>query len=179
MAIVGLVLLIACSNVGNLLLALSARQSSTLKRAVRVRARCAGCVCWYPHLSFFLVESILLGTSILAESAGLARGDMDGSRPLRYSDSGECHTLVPEHHSPTQFEFSASRSAITTSSGLLLSGLSASLGSARVDLLAALKQTARRLSRKAGHAATRFDSLVVAQSSCRAVLLEPAVLFAL
>ncbi len=163
--VVGLVLLIACANVANMLLARSAARSSeiTLRLAMgagRIRL-----------IRQLLTESLLL--SALGAVAGIvfAIWGMDALSAMGNLEAGLLPRGLEYHISPRVLGFTVAVSILT---GIVF-GLAPALRATRLDLMSALREGKRG---GAGVAKSRLSkALVVAQVAMSLLLLLGAGLF--
>jgi predicted permease len=162
-AITGIVLLIACANIANLLLARAAGRQ--MEMAVRLSI---GATRWQ------LVAQLLTESLLLAVLGGLA------SIPAAHLTIAGITTMLPPEALRT-IDFHLSGAAMLFTGGLALAtslffGLMPSIRSTRPDVVTALRGSAGQPS--GGRAAARFRSgLVTAQIALSIVLLTCAGLF--
>ena len=167
MAVVGLILLIACANVANILLARSAARQKEL--AVRV-AMGAGAPRLFRQV---LTESILLATIGAAFGLFLARW---ADAALLHLVSGGPNPIPLDVHLDSRIL--AFTLGVTVLTGILF-GLAPAFRAARVDLSSVLKGTSRGIA-NGGSQAGRVPVgkiLVVAQVALSLLLLVVAALF--
>jgi predicted permease len=167
MAVVGLILLIACANVANLLLARSAARQKEL--AVRV-AMGAGTVRLFRQV---LTESILLAT--IGAAFGLLLAHWADAALLRLVSGGPNPIPLDVHLDSRILAFTLGVAVLT---GILF-GLAPALRAARVDLSSVLKGASRSIA-SSGSQAGRMPIgkiLVVAQVTLSLLLLVVAGLF--
>jgi putative ABC transport system permease protein len=163
MAMVGLVLLIACANVANLLVArATARERETAVRLAIGASRSR-------LIRQCLVESLVLSIAGAAAGLAVARGTIIGLLQIMPSDSGT-HMLSAAIDGPVLL-FAA---ALAIATGLLF-GLLPAIESTRPDLAAGLK-AGTSSSSMARHARIR-KSLVVAQVAFTLLMVVGAALF--
>ena len=167
MAVVGLILLIACANVANLLLARSSARQKEL--AVRV-AMGAGASRLVRQV---LTESILLAT--IGAAFGLLLAHWADAALLRLVSGGSTPIPLDVHLDSSVLAFTLGVAVLT---GILF-GLAPALRAARVDLSSVLKGTSRSIA-GTGSQAGRVPVgkiLVVAQVTLSLLLLVVAGLF--
>jgi predicted permease len=167
MAVVGLILLIACANVANILLARSAARQKEL--AVRV-AMGAGAMRLFRQV---LTESILLAT--IGAAFGLLLAHWADAALLRLVAGGPNPIPLDVHLDSRILAFTLS---VAVLSGILF-GLAPAFRAARVDLSSVLKGTSRSIA-SSGSQAGRVPVgkiLVVAQVALSLLLLVVAGLF--
>ncbi len=167
MAVVGLILLIACANVANILLARSAARQKEL--AVRV-AMGAGALRLFRQV---LTESILLAT--IGGAFGLLLAHWADAALLRMVSGGTSPIPLDVHLDSRILAFTLAVAVLT---GILF-GLAPAFRVARVDLSSVLKGTARSIASsgsQAGHVPVG-KILVVAQVTLSLLLLVVAGLF--
>ena len=163
MIVVGLVLLIACSNVANLQLARAANR----RKEISVRlAIGAGRLRLVRQL---LTENILLAG--LGGLAGLFLSSVGSGLLLRLGSTNGKPMPIDVHPDSAILAFTAGVSLLT---GILF-GLTPALRSTRVDLSAALKESARSVAGSAGWQLGKL--LVVAQVALSLLLLVGAGMF--
>jgi putative ABC transport system permease protein len=156
LAAVGFVLLIACANVGNLLLA----RSNSRQREITVRAALGAT----PNrlARRLLAESLLL--AVLGAGFGLIFAEW-GVRVLTSLSPDDASRIVAARLDPAVLLFTAGIAILTA----LISGLGPALRASKVNLNAALKQGEQSGSRASGN---RLGSgLVVAQVALSLILL--------
>jgi predicted permease len=163
LAVTGLVLLIACANVANLLLARVADRAAEIRVRLAIGASSAGLV------RLLLVESILLGLLGAAAAVGVAGGTM--AALLRLLPASDASML--------QFEVNRQILLFTLALGIgsgLLFGLLPAWHGIRAAAVAGLAASPGRASatRRAARART---SLVTVQIALATVLLAQAGLF--
>lgn len=169
MAVVGLVLLIACANVANMLLA----RASTRQREIAVRlAIGAG----RPRLiRQLLTESVLL--AVVGGLIGLLFAFWGTHVLMAFMSSGRDPVVLSVTPDPRVLGFTAAVSVLT---GILF-GLSPALRATRVDLTPSLKESGPRLPGPAqAHGGMRMGlgkTLVIVQVALSLVLLVGAGLF--
>ena len=166
MAMVGLVLLIACANAGNLLLArgTSRQREISLRMALGAdRAR--------------VIRQLLTESALLAAAAGIAGVLMAGwgSRVLsQLASAASGPNPVPfevdVHPNMAVLGFNAAISVLTA----ILFGLVPALRSTRVDITPAFQESARSVGRRRWHLGRM---LVVAQLALSTVIVTGAGLF--
>ena len=167
MAVVGLILLIACANVANILLARSAARQKEL--AVRV-AMGAGALRLFRQV---LTESILLAA--IGGAFGLLLAHWADAALLRVVSGGTTPIPLDVHLDSRILAFTLAVAMLT---GVLF-GLAPAFRAARVDLSSVLKGTARSIASsgsQAGHVPVG-KILVVAQVALSLLLLVVAGLF--
>jgi predicted permease len=163
LSITGIVLLIACANIANLLLARAA--SRQMEMAVRLSLGATR----RQLISQLLTESVLLAVLGGAVSIVVAKGTLNGIAAM----------LPPE--ATTTMDFTLSAPAILFAAGLSLAtgvlfGLVPAIQSTRPDLVTELRNNSGKLS--VGRGAVRFrTSLVTAQIALSMALLISAGLF--
>ncbi|HKQ90485.1 MAG TPA: ABC transporter permease [Blastocatellia bacterium] len=164
MVIVGLVLLIACANLANLLLT----RAATRGREIAVRlALGAGRARLIRQL---LTESLLL--SLIGAAAGVLLANFGAQYLLEILESGRTPVLLDVQPDSRALVFTALLSVLTA----LLYGLAPALRASRSDLIAALKVGGRGL--EFGGSRQRLSrSLIVAQIAISLILLVGAGLF--
>jgi predicted permease len=163
MAVVGLVLLIACANVANLLIARGAAR----RREIALRFSLSATRSRVIHQS--LIESLLL--ALLGSVPGLIFAILAGRYMLLFlpADSSGTLNIVP---AAAVLAFTAGISIISA----LLFGLAPALRAAALDPAAALKDSGSPALRGGLHVGLR-KALVVAQVALSAVLVVAAGLF--
>ena len=162
MIVVGLVLLIACANVANLLLARAAGRQKEISIRLAIGSGRARLV------RQLLTESMILAA--LGGTLGLLFAGWGSTVLLRLASSGQTPIPLDVHPNLPMLGFTA---AITLFTGILF-GLAPALRSTRVDLASTLKENTRSLS-SSGWQLGKF--LVVAQVALSLVLLIGAGLF--
>ncbi len=164
MGVVGLVLLIACANVANLLLA----RATARRKEIAIRLSLGA------HrlrlIRQLLTESVLL--SLLGGAAGLL---------VAYWGSGLFASLIPPTQYPIQLQTAVDGRVLLFTLGVamltgLIFGLAPALHSSRADLVTALKDESGRSTGGRRKGLLR-NALVVAQISLSLVLLISAGLF--
>lgn len=164
LAVVGVVLLIACANVANLLLARATARQKEIGVRLSMGATRARLV------RQLLAESLLLAS--LGGLAGLAFAYWGSSVLMAMMQRGNHSIMLDVHPDMRVLAFTAAACLFT---GLLF-GLAPALRAARVDLAPALKQSASNLG--SGRQRMRLTrSLVVSQIALSLVLLFGAGLF--
>jgi len=162
--VVGLVLLIACANLANLLLA----RAASRQREIAVRlALGAGRARLIRQL---LTESLLL--SLIGAAAGVLLASFGAQFLLKILASGRTEVLLEVQPDARALIFTGLLSVLTT----LLFGLAPALRACRTDLIPALKDGARGL--EFGGSRQRLSrGLIVAQIAISLILLVGAGLF--
>ncbi|HEY3738743.1 MAG TPA: ABC transporter permease, partial [Bryobacteraceae bacterium] len=163
MFVVGFVLLIACANVANLLLARATTRSKEISVRLAVGAT-------RPRLvRQLLTESILLAS--LGGLAGMLLAWAGSGVLLRLASNRPAPIPLDVNPNPTMLAFTAGVSLLT---GILF-GLAPAMRSTRVELASALKESARGLTGRGGFQLGKI--LVVAQVALSLLLLVGAGLF--
>jgi predicted permease len=163
MIVVGLVLLIACANIANLLLA----RSTSRRKEISVRLAIGAS---RPRLvRQLLTESILLAA--LGGAAGLFLAFAGTGLILKLASGGGAPVPLDVRPNPSMLAFTAGISLLT---GILF-GLTPALRSTRVDLAGALKESGRGVAGSSGWQLGKL--LVVAQVALSLLLLVGAGLF--
>ncbi|MFY9558019.1 MAG: ABC transporter permease, partial [Blastocatellia bacterium] len=162
MAIVGFVLLIACANVANLLLA----RSATRQKEIAVRLA-IGASRWR-LVRQLLTESVLL--AVLGGAVGVVLAYWGKDLLLSLRPWGGAQLSLDLNLDLRVLGFTSAVSLVT---GLLF-GLAPALRATRVDLMPALKDNARSVT---GSRSILSKSLIVAQVAMSMVLLVGAGLF--
>jgi predicted permease len=167
MAIVGLILLIACANIANILLARSAARQREM--SVRV-ALGAGAPRLFRQV---LTESVLLAA--IGGAVGLLLGRWADAALLRMVSSTANQVRLDLHPDSRVLAFTFGISLLT---GILF-GLAPAFHAARVDLNSVLKGTSRGIAGTAGHSGRvpTGKILVIAQVALSVLLLVVAGLF--
>ncbi len=167
MAIVGVVLLIACANVANLMLARSASRRKEIAVRLAVGAGRGRLI------RQLLTESILLAG--LGGAAGFALSFWGTNLLVALLASGRERMVLSVTPDPRVLCFAAVISLLTG----ILCGISPALRSTRLDLTPALKQTALQasLSWEKGRLLGLGKALVVAQVALSVLLLVGATMF--
>jgi predicted permease len=164
MAVVGVVLLIACANIANLLLARATARQKEIGVRLSMGATRARLI------QQLLAESLLLAS--LGGLAGLAFAYVGSSILVAMMQRGNYAIVLDLRPDMRVLAFTAAACLLT---GLLF-GLAPAIRAARVDLAPTLKQSASNLG--AGHQRMRLTrSLVVSQIALSLVLLFGAGLF--
>ncbi|MGE5101533.1 MAG: ABC transporter permease [Deltaproteobacteria bacterium] len=162
-AVTGVVLLIACANIANLLLARAANR--TTEMAVRLSLGATR----RQLITQVLTESVLLAVLGGIVSVGVAYWTLGGITALLSSDAARSYDF---HLSAPVFVFTA---VVSLATGLLF-GLAPALSSTRPDLVSALRNNSGKLAGDRG--AQRFRaSLVTVQIALSMALLIGAGLF--
>ena len=165
LALVGLVLMVACINVANLLLARSAAR----QKEIAVRASMGA-------TRFRLIRQMLTESVILAVAGGAA-GAVLGMWVCRALEN-----LRPIGDFPIRFGFTFDWrvfgyvAAVASASGIL-AGLAPALRASRADLNQTLRETGRGLIGEGGRRHILRNSLVVAQVAGSIIVLVAAGLF--
>lgn len=163
MLFVGLVLLLACANVANLMLARGAQR----RREMSVRlALGAGRV---RILRQMLVESLLLAA--IGGVGGLAIGWLGRTALPQLTENAWQRTKVPVHFDWQVFAFTA---AITILTGILF-GMAPALAAARAEVTSGLKESAPTATRR--HKGTGGKALIGFQIALSTLLVIVAGLF--
>ncbi len=163
MIVVGLVLLIACANVANLLLARATSRRKEISVRLAIGASRARLV------RQLLTESVLLAA--LGGAAGLFLAFAGTPVFLRMAAGDGSPVPLDVHPSTAMLAFTAGVSLLT---GILF-GLTPALRSTRVDLSSALKESGRGVAGNSGWQLGKL--LVVAQVALSLLLLVGAGLF--
>jgi predicted permease len=163
MIVVGLVLLIACANVANLLLARATGRRKEISVRLAIGASRARLV------RQLFTESVLLAA--LGGTAGLFLAFAGTPLFLRMAASGGSPVPLDVHPNTAMLAFTAGISLLT---GVLF-GLIPALRSTRVDLSSALKESGRGVAGNSGWQLGKL--LVVAQVALSLLLLVGAGLF--
>src|SRR5262249_46262604 len=164
MVVVGLVLLIACANLANLLFA----RAASRQREIAVRlALGAGRARLIRQL---LTESLLL--ALIGAAAGVLLAGVGAQYLLKLLASGRTSVLLDAQPDPRALVFTGLLSILTA----LLFGLAPALRASRTDLIPALKEGGRGLE-SGGSRRTLSRGLIVAQVALSLVLLVSAGLF--
>ena len=162
-AVTGIVLLIACANIANLLLARAANR--TTEMAVRLSL---GATRWQ-LITQVLTESLLLAVLAGMVSIVIAYWTLDGITALLSTEAARAYDF---HLSTQVFVFTA---VVSLATGVLF-GLAPALSSTRPDLVTALRNNSGKLAGDRG--AERFRaSLVTVQIALSMALLIGAGLF--
>lgn len=166
MAVVGLILLIACANIANILLA----RSATRQKEISVRvALGAGAPRLFRQV---LTESLLLAT--IGGAVGLLLAHWADAALLHMVSGGSGAVPLDLNPDAKILAFTAGISVLT---GILF-GLAPAFRASRVDLNSILKSTSRNASSSAGPGRLPIGKiLVVAQVALSMLLLVVAALF--
>ena len=167
MAVVGLILLIACANIANILLARAAARQKEI--AVRVALGAGGA----RLVRQMLTESILLAA--IGGAVGLLFAEFADVALLRMVSAGKAQLPLDLHPNGKILAFTLGVSVLT---GILF-GLAPALRASRVDLNSVLKAAMRGSSRTSLHPGRVpiGKALVVAQVALSLLLLVMAGLF--